>query len=153
MAMPTSRLDDLTAKLHARGGRMTPQRMAVIEALLAMDHPTIQDIYARVRHDFPMTSLVTIYRTIALLRDEGEVLEVDSCGPLPHYDGLRPNRHPHLVCTVCGRIADSPDLDVRVLTQDLGQRARGWLLSQDVHFHGVCPECKAQKTRDEAKGG
>jgi len=148
-----SRLDELVSKFRSHGGRMTPQRMAILRALLAEDHPTIQHIYAAVRRDFPMTSLVTVYRTVALLCDAGEVLEVDACAPLAHYDGLRPNRHPHLVCTACGRVADSPDLELQTLTEDLGQRSGNWALSQEVHFYGLCPDCRAKRTPDEEKGG
>ena len=131
---------------------MTPQRMAILKALLAEDHPTVQQIYAVVRRDFPMTSLVTVYRTIALLRDAGEILEVDSCDPLAHYDGLRPSYHPHLVCTACGRVADAPDLELRALTEDLAQRAGHGTLSQPVHSYGRGPDCLARRTPEEAKG-
>jgi len=147
------RLNDLVNKFHSHGGRMTPQRMAILKALLAQDHPTIQQIYAVVKRDFPMTSLVTVYRTIALLRDAGEILEVDSCDPLAHYDGLRPSCHPHLVCTVCGRVADAPDLQLRTLTEDVVRRAGNWTLSQEVHFYGLCPDCQAKRAPGGAKGG
>jgi Fur family peroxide stress response transcriptional regulator len=153
MSEPESRLRDLTDKFRARGGRMTPQRMAILKALLTGNHPTIQDIYALVKRDFPMTSLVTVYRTIALLRDAGEVLEVDPVDSLAHYDGLRPTPHPHLVCTQCGRVADSPDLDVHALTEDINRRADHWVLTQEVHFYGLCPNCQAKKAPEGPKGG
>jgi len=153
MPKPESRLDELVSKFRAHGGRMTPQRMAILRALLAEDHPTIQQIYAVVRRDFPMTSLVTVYRTVTLLRDAGEVLEMDSCDLLAHYDGLRPCDHPHLVCTACGRVADSPDFELRTMTDDLGHRAGNWALSQEVHFYGICPDCQAKRTHERVKGG
>lgn len=121
---------------------MTPQRMAILRALLSEDHPTVQRIYAVVSRDFPMTSLVTVYRTIALLRDAGEVLEVDSLDPLPHYDGLRPAHHPHLVCETCGRVVDAPQLELGALTAELALRAGDWALSAEVHFFGRCPDCR-----------
>jgi Fur family peroxide stress response transcriptional regulator len=148
-----SRLDDLVSKFRARGGRMTPQRMAILKALLAADHPTIQQIDAVVRRDFPMTSLVTVYRTIALLRDAGEVLEVDPGDPLAHYDGLRPAQHPHLVCKACGRVADSPDLDLDAVTVELAHRAGNWTLGQEVLFYGLCPDCQAPRSPEDDKGG
>lgn len=141
----TSRLDALMQKFRARGGRVTPQRMAILKALLAADHPTIKQIYEVVRHDFPMTSEVTVYRTLALLRDAGEVLEVNPGDAVARYDGLRPNQHPHLMCNKCGRIVDSPELDVRALVAEVERRAGDWALSEEVLFYGVCPECQAKK--------
>ena len=147
-----SRLDALISKFRARGGRMTPQRMAILKTLLAGDHPTVEAIYESVKHDFPMTSLVTVYRTIALLRDLGEVLEVDSGDPMAHYDGNTPYHHPHLVCVACGRVSDSPKTDIQALTQDIGRRAGDWVLSQEVLFYGVCPECQALSAPGEVEG-
>jgi Fur family transcriptional regulator, peroxide stress response regulator len=143
-----SRLGGLVSKLRARGGRMTPQRMAILKALLAGDHPTVDEIYETVRRDFPMTSLVTVYRTVALLRDEGEVLEVDARNRATHYDAARPYSHPHLVCVRCGRVMDAPDLDLDAVTVEIERRAGNWALSQEIQFHGLCYTCQ-----DKAESG
>jgi Fur family peroxide stress response transcriptional regulator len=121
---------------------MTPQRMAILKALLAADHPTVDEVYEAVRHDFPMTSPVTVYRTMAMLRDMGEVIEVDSSDPVARYDAHRPYQHPHLVCGHCGRVMDSPDAEIEGLLRDLQQRAGRWTLSREVYFYGICPECR-----------
>lgn len=153
MTNSLSRLDDLVSKFRARGGRMTPQRMAILKALLAGDHPTVEEIYETIKRDFPMTSLVTVYRTVALLREVREVLEVVVCDPATHYDGARPYPHPHLVCIACGRVIDSPNLDVQAFTADIGRRAGNWALSQEIHFYGVCPACQAKRAPGAVKGG
>jgi Fur family peroxide stress response transcriptional regulator len=127
--------------------------VAIIKALLAADHPTIEELYRAVKRDFPMTSLVTVYRTMSTLREAGEVLEVDAGDLVAHYDGQRPTQHPHLVCTVCGRVADSPALDMQALTTDLGQRAGEWALSEEVHIYGLCPDCQAKRPPEGTKGG
>ena len=153
MKKSEARLHELLSTFRARDGRVTPQRMAILKALLAADHPTIQEIDVVVKQNFPMTSLVTVYRTISLLRDAGMVLEVDPGGPLAHYDGLRPNHHPHLVCLECGRVVDSPDLDVQALITDLGDRADNWTLSEELHIYGQCPDCQAKAVPGVLKGG
>jgi len=59
------RINDLVMKLRKRGHPITPQRMAVLKILVSSDdHPTVEKIYDRVKVDFPMTSLATIYKTI-----------------------------------------------------------------------------------------
>jgi Fur family transcriptional regulator, peroxide stress response regulator len=148
---PLSRLDELVHTLRAQGGRMTPQRMAILRALLTGDHPTIEEIYATVKRDFPMTSLVTVYRTLATLREAGEVLGVKLGDPSAHYDGARPYPHPHLVCLRCGRVTDAPDVDTRTLTAEIARRAADWTLSQETQFYGVCPACRAREASGARK--
>ena len=78
MADSDARLQELVRVLRDRGYRLTPQRMAVLSILSASEgHPSVQQIYNQVREDFPMTSLGTIYKTVTLLREMGEVLELD----------------------------------------------------------------------------
>jgi len=151
--MAASRLNDLALKFRAHGGRLTPQRMAILRELLAADHPTVEAIYEAVKRDFPMTSIVTVYRTVDLLRDWGEALEVESADPLAHYDAHRPYHHPHLVCVSCGRVTDAPDLSTSALTEDVRRKCQAWALSDEVHFYGLCPACQARGASGDAKGG
>jgi Fur family transcriptional regulator, peroxide stress response regulator len=106
MAMATGRYGELLARLRRDGFRLTPQRMAVLR-VLANDtgHPTVEQVYARVRLDYPTTSLATIYKTVDMLKGIGEVLEL-SVGESHRYDGRDPRPHPHLICETCGTIED-----------------------------------------------
>ena len=101
-----TRYDHLLTRLRQDGFRLTPQRMAVLR-VLADDtgHPTVEQVYDRVRTDYPTTSLATIYKTIDMLKGIGEVLEL-SVGESHRYDGRDPRPHPHLICEVCGAITD-----------------------------------------------
>jgi len=135
------RLDDLVAKMRSAGHRITPQRLAIIKTLVdSGEHPSVEQIYRRVRKDFPTTSLATVYNTLERLKEMGEVLELPSSGG-SRYDGLNPQSHPHLRCTVCGAIEDL-DVDLGPAAQEVTAR-RGYA---DVHhrleFYGVCPRCQ-----------
>jgi Fur family peroxide stress response transcriptional regulator len=147
-----TRLHELTQALAEHGSRMTPQRMAILWALLEADHPSVEQIHRRVARDFPMTSLATVYRTLAMLVEMGEVLEVDAPEPMAHYDGFRPKPHPHLTCRLCGRVADAPDLDAQTLAE-LATRTGGWALSPEVSVMGVCPACQTRPVRAETGKG
>ena len=50
-------------------------------------------------------SHATVYKTLALLKEIGQVLEIDLRDD-SHYDGNRPQPHPHLICTECKAISD-----------------------------------------------
>ena len=51
----------LVDRLRKWSVRVTPQRLAIAEAVLnSTDHPTVQQIYERVRDHFPSMTLATI---------------------------------------------------------------------------------------------
>lgn len=145
------RLEELRHKLRARGGRVTPQRVAILKALLTADHPTIEQVYEQVSSQFVTTSLMTVYRTLALLKEMGDVLEVRSAEPASHYDGRLTQPHPHLVCGRCGRVIDSPVLDVRGLIDAMAAQVPAWQLTDELIVYGVCPECQVACTGEQGE--
>ena len=54
--------------------RQSKKRDAIREILLASyDHPSVEEIYRRLKPDIPDLSLGTVYRNLALFREEGKV--------------------------------------------------------------------------------
>ncbi|MCX5908991.1 MAG: transcriptional repressor, partial [Deltaproteobacteria bacterium] len=88
---PALRHDTIIKKLKEKGCRLTPQRLAVAKILAnSQEHLNIEKIYERVKADFPATSLATIYKTVALLKNIGEVMELGLGDEKNRYDGARP---------------------------------------------------------------
>ena len=144
MADPQARLDEMITRLKERGHRLTPQRMAVLKILAAgEEHPSVEQIYECVRAEFPMTSLATVYKTVTLLKEMGEVLELGFGDGGNHYDGRKPYSHPHLICTKCKNIVD---LQVANLLSELPQKvsqSTGYqIVSHRLDFFGLCPQCQ-----------
>jgi Fur family peroxide stress response transcriptional regulator len=139
------RLAELNTKLKKRGYRMTPQRMAILKLLALSDgHPSVEQVYEQVRQDFPMTSLATIYKTVNLLKDEGEILELGFANGSSRYDGNKPYPHPHLICVKCQKIID-PDISIlNELPQELAQKYGYHLVNHRLDFYGICPECQKE---------
>jgi Fur family peroxide stress response transcriptional regulator len=138
-----ARLENLVAKLRERGHRLTPQRMAVLKILLNnTEHLGVEQIYERVRVDFPMTSLATIYKTVAVLKDMGEVLELNFGDSGSRYDGSKPYSHPHLVCLQCKSISDVDVGSLSELPQQVAQQTGYRIVSHRFDFFGVCPRCQ-----------
>ena len=49
-------------KLKATGHRITPQRLAILRILAeSHGHPSVEDIFEKVKVNFPTTSLATVY--------------------------------------------------------------------------------------------
>ena len=146
MADPQARVDELITKLKERGHRLTPQRMAVLKILAASEeHPSVEQIYERVKAEFPMTSLATIYKTVTLLKEMGEVLELGFSDDSNRYDGNKPYPHPHLICIQCKSIADLQVANLSELPQTVAQSTGYRIVSQRLDFSGICPQCQEKE--------
>jgi len=139
----TVRLEEMVDKLREHSHRITPQRLAILKVLAASEgHPSVEKIYARVKTDFPTTSLATIYKNVALMKSLGEVLELGFSDDSNRYDGNKPYPHPHLVCTGCKKIIDPEISMLQDLTQELIQETGFRILNHRMDFFGICPECQ-----------
>jgi Fur family peroxide stress response transcriptional regulator len=146
MADHQTRLDELAAKLKEKGHRLTPQRMAVLRILIADDgHLSVEQVYERVRADFPMTSLATIYKTVTVLKEIGEVLELGFGDGSNRYDGNKPYPHPHLICVACKKIVDVEITALSELPQHVARSTGYQIVNHRLDFFGICPECQARK--------
>ena len=142
MADPEARFDELIIALKERDFRLTPQRVELVRLIASSEgHPSAAQLYARIKRQFPTMSPATVYKTLALLKDLGQVLEIDLRDD-SHYDGNRPYPHPHLICVQCNKIIDGEaDFDpsaIRKLEQASGYK----ILRSQVSFYGLCPNCK-----------
>jgi Fur family peroxide stress response transcriptional regulator len=137
-----SRIDQMLSKLREHDFRITPQRLAVLRVLAASDgHPTVEAIYEKVRVEFPTTSLATIYKTVSLLKEINEVLELGFADGSSRYDGNKPLPHPHVICTKCKKIID-PDLSsLKDMTKEVAEETGFKILTHRVDFFGICREC------------
>ena len=146
MADPQSRLDQMLAKLKTRNFRLTPQRLAILKILAASaDHPSVERIYEQVKENFATTSLATIYKTVLLLKQLNEVLELGFPDGSNRYDGNKPYPHPHVICIKCNRVMD-PDLgNLTQLAAAAAQKTGYQIVEHRLDFFGICPECQGKK--------
>jgi Fur family peroxide stress response transcriptional regulator len=139
------RLDDFADRCREGGLAVTPQRLAIIRALLASeDHPRADSIYAEVRREHPHISLATVHRTLETLCEIGEARKVTMLHDSARYDG-NVTPHHHVVCVKCRRIRDIeiPELD-RMLDgrSELGEFR---LLGSSLEIHAVCDRCNTKR--------
>mgnify|MGYP001050248725 CR=1 FL=1 len=140
----TDRLEHLLHELRQRGCRLTPQRLAILRAVLSSEeHPTAEQIHTQVRAEFPMTSLATVYNTLGLLKEMGAVLEIGLGYGSTRFDGLRPEPHPHLICTQCHAILDADLPEMEQLGETVRQATGFQVKSHRFDFFGICPQCQA----------
>jgi Fur family peroxide stress response transcriptional regulator len=137
------RLGQMLAKLKSHDFRITPQRLAVLRILsVSEDHPGAEQIYEKVKAEFPTTSLATVYKTIALLKELNEVLELGFPDGGNRYDGSKPFPHPHVICVKCRKILDPALISLDALTEEMSKKTGFRILSHRLDFFGLCQECQ-----------
>lgn len=138
-------MQTIVTRLRERGHRLTPQRLAVVSALVGGgDHPSAEQVYERVRAQYPMMSPATVYKAIDTLKAAGEVLELEFREGPNRYDATRPTAHPHVICTACGRIEDVQASDALAGVVELANRSGFRLSHYRLDFFGLCPSCEAE---------
>lgn len=143
MPRTQDRVRELVTALRAKGYRLTPQRLAVLRALVqSPDHPSVEQVYEEVRRQHPMISRATVYKTVETLKGMGQVLELEFSGAGNRYDGRRVEPHPHLVCRGCGRIQDLELPGLMREATEVAQKTGYELLGHRLDFYGLCPECQ-----------
>jgi len=133
----------MLAKLKGRDFRLTPQRLAILTILAGSEeHPSVDEIYTEVRKKFPTTSIATVYKTIALLKELNEVLELGFPDGSNRYDGNRPYPHPHVICMKCRKILDPEIASVDQLSEEMKNKTGYTISFHRLDFFGLCPECQ-----------
>ena len=127
-------LGTIIGKIRGRGYKATPQRLAVIGALAAEQHQSLEEIRGRC----PEVGLVTVYRTLDLLSEIGLVRRLD-LGDGPRYE-LAEDHHHHLICESCGEISEFEEcpLDPARLPEIGGGFE---VRSHSLEVYGLCAAC------------
>ena len=89
--------------------------------------------------DIPDLSLGTVYRNLALFREEGKAMSVATVAGQERFDG-RTHPHAHFICEKCGRVDDvDAVLPETLVTGEMPGEVRSWALT----FYGICRCCAA----------
>jgi Fur family peroxide stress response transcriptional regulator len=144
LADPSARFDQLIAALRERDFRLTPQRIELVRLLAVSEgHPSAGQLHSKIKRRFPTMSHATVYKTLALLKEMDQVLEIDLRDD-SRYDGNRPEPHPHLICTSCGRIIDA-DISIDEESLQRLEQTSGYRIHRPrIALYGLCQGCAAR---------
>ncbi len=132
--------------------RLTPQRMAVCRFLAETHtHPTPSEIYHAVKQEFPTISRATVYNTVTVLKNLGQIVELPSTDGtgLRYETDLSP--HINLTCVQCGKIYDIPLDDPSCIEHQIEAHTDFQLHRFHVEGYGLCPQCQSQMPAQEEK--
>lgn len=132
---------DFEEQLRAASLRVTRPRLAVLTAL--RDHPHIDTdaVIALVRTDHPTVSHQAVYDVLRALTDAGLIRRIQPAGATARYESRVRDNHHHVVCRICGAIADI-DCAVGHAPCLTAAEDHGFVIDEaEVVYWGTCPNC------------
>lgn len=118
------------------------KRNAILSCLRATDvHPSADWVYAQLKPEYPDISLGTVYRNLALFKQQGLIASLGTVNGVERFDG-NTEPHVHFICTHCDGVTDLPQIYV---PQSMCSRAAaetgGQVNTCSLTFTGVCSRC------------
>ena len=134
--------ESIFGELRAKGFRMTPQRMMVLEAVEASDdHISAEEIFKQAHARYPYLNISTVYRTLELLKTQGFVAESDLGGGRLVYHPVGKAHHHHLVCRRCGSVQDMDESVFDRLSAEMKKRYGFNAELEHMAIFGTCKKC------------
>ncbi len=107
---PADSSGHLQTALRQRGIRLTRQRSVILQVMdNAEQHLDVDQILRRAQEINKDVHLVTVYRTIDLLKKQGLIDELDLLhlrGDRHYYETHGPRDHIHVACLRCGKVRE-----------------------------------------------
>jgi Fe2+ or Zn2+ uptake regulation protein len=134
----------LISILHARGYRVTPQRIAIHRLLREQDrHLTAEQVREAIGDRVAGISAPTIYATLDLLAQLGLARRIHAGTGATLYDS-RTDAHHHTACRRCGRVEDLEGGHGEAASVMRAAKRGGFDAQQvEVVVSGLCASCAA----------
>ena len=124
------------------------KRNAILSCLRSTDcHPSAEMVHEMLQSEHPDISLATVYRNLALFKQQGLVQSVATVNGTERFDA-NVNPHVHFICTNCASVMDLPQMTVPQELCGIVENATGGVVSDcQLSFTGKCQACcQAEKT-------
>ena len=104
-------------------------------------HPSADWVYAQLKPQIPDLSIGTVYRNLALFKEQGSIVSLGTVQGVERFDG-NTEPHVHFICTGCGRVDDLPQMEVpQALCCQAGSQTGGRVECCQLTFTGRCSQC------------
>lgn len=111
------KINEIRNKLFNKGLKITPQRIAILEAIISMDnHPTVENIVDFIRRNNPNIATATVYKVLDALVENDLVRKVKTEKDIMRYDANL-EKHHHLYSSDSDRIEDYSDNELNNLLE------------------------------------
>jgi Fe2+ or Zn2+ uptake regulation protein len=133
--------DSILKKMKAKGLKLTPQRIAIVEALVKKSplHPAAGLIYQEAGKTLKGLSLSTVYSTLSELSKHGIIKMLEYDRMENRFEG-NIEAHINLVCKGCKKIIDY-QLPVFIDLKEVAKKASFLVTDTRLEYYGYCQEC------------
>lgn len=122
--------------------RSTRQRAAVAGVLAEVDDfRSAQELHELLRGRGEQVGLTTVYRSLQVLADAGEVDVLRGADGEAVYRRCSQGHHHHLVCRQCGRAEEVEGPAVETWARQVAAGHGYTDISHTVEIFGLCPAC------------
>ncbi|MDO4749154.1 MAG: transcriptional repressor [Eubacteriales bacterium] len=123
-----------------KGHNYSSKREAIFKAIASTkSHPSAQWVYEQLKDEFPKLSLGTVYRNIALFKEQGKIIVVANVNGEERIDADTSD-HAHFVCDECGTVYDLYSSELSPIEKELNRKGFE-ITRKNVVFHGRCSDC------------
>ena len=118
------------------------KRDAILSCLRqTTEHPSADWVYAKLKPEIPDLSLGTVYRNLALFKEQGLITSLGTVKGVERFDG-NTDPHVHYICSGCGKVLDLAEIQVPEELNASAAKASGGLVdSCQLTFTGICKNC------------
>ncbi|MDD4092311.1 MAG: Fur family transcriptional regulator [Smithellaceae bacterium] len=133
--------EDLIGQLKEKGLKITPQRAAIIDALVKnrYEHPGATMIFTEARKKAKHVSLSTVYATLKEFSENGLIKQLEFDRMENRYD-VDLSDHINLICKRCGTIIDCT-IPAPLEPRDIARKSGFIVTDTRMEFHGYCNDC------------
>lgn len=136
--------------IEEQGMRKTPERHAILDAVMKMDgHHSADEIFAMMPEDFHV-SRTSIYNTLKLLDELNIVISHQIHGTTLYERQIGREPHHHYICNGCHRIWDFKDDELTEMAVKC-KTPRFRKTQYSMYIHGICDVCQARLNRLKRK--
>ena len=112
------KLENITNKLVEKRLKVTPQRVAILEAIFKLDnHPTAENIIDYIRKNHPNIATATVYKVLDTFVSCRLINRVRTDRDIMRYDAVLESHH-HIYCSDSDRIEDYKDEELNRLLSE-----------------------------------
>jgi Fur family ferric uptake transcriptional regulator len=130
-------------KLEKARLRATSTRVAVLSLFHAFprEHFTVEQVYRALCDQAEPCSLASVYRALALLSDARLIVSAALGDTRVVYELNRGERHYHVVCDRCARVAEVYDPEFEAQQAKVAEEHGFSFSSCNLVIFGVCAKC------------